>query len=366
MLFALLAATRRWPVLRVGGTVLVHGPEEFRAALTRVPLDRTAAGTTGGAAGELAGAGALFDQQGAEHREARRAAATLLGVAGVAELRPIWAKLLDDRLPVLGAGGTVDLVPLTAEIAGATAAALLDLDVDPVELADAARSSAAAAARAHLPGLGARRAERAAATAAEQLLDLVAPHVLDLVDPSEAPEGQARPAAERPAPWGQRPAEAGFNSMLAVAAINTTVAALPRAVAWVCDDTLWEHAGNPVLVDELLRVTAATPLLPRVAAADSEVGGCPVKAGDRLLLIARHAADAHRRDPGVDDPAPARTAQLVFGVGPHACPGAGLARAQLADLLAALAPYRPVVVRARADRGSALPGWRSLVVRSSA
>src|SRR6185312_16077695 len=56
VLFALLAATRRWPVRRLGGTVLVHGPEEFRAALTRVPLDRTAAGTTGGAAGELAGA----------------------------------------------------------------------------------------------------------------------------------------------------------------------------------------------------------------------------------------------------------------------------------------------------------------------
>jgi hypothetical protein len=36
---------------------------------------------------------------------------------------------------------------------------------------------------------------------------------------------------------------------------------------------------------------------------------------------------------------------------------------QMADLLAALAPYRPVVVRARADRHSALPGWRSLVIR---
>jgi cytochrome P450 len=342
VLFALLAFTRRWPVLRIGRTVLVHAQEAFRAALTRVPLDRTAAGTTGGAAGELAGAGALFDQHGVEHRDARRDTATLLGAAGVEKLRPIWTKLLDDRLPMLGAGGTVDLVPLTAEIAGATAAALLDLDVDPGRLADAARVSAAAAARAHLPGLGRRRAERSAATAADELLDLVTPRSVCVE------------------------AGAGLNAMLAVAAINTTVAALPRAAAWVCDDGLWEDAENPVLVDELLRVTAPTPLLPRVAAEDANVGGCPVKAGDRLLLVARNAAEAHRRDPSVAAPAPARTAQLVFGVGPHACPGAGLARAQLADLLAALAPYRPAVVHARADRRSALPGWRSLVIRGTA
>src|SRR5689334_18359751 len=108
VLFALLATARRWPVRRLGGTVLVHEQEAFRAALTRVPLDRTAAGTTGGAAGELAGAGALFDQQGAQHRSARRDSAVRLGAAGVEKLRPVWTELLDDRLPVLGAGGTVD------------------------------------------------------------------------------------------------------------------------------------------------------------------------------------------------------------------------------------------------------------------
>ncbi|WP_250006961.1 cytochrome P450 [Actinoplanes sp. M2I2] len=338
VLFALLAATRRRPALRLGSTVLVHDQEAFRTALTRVPLDRTAAGTTGGAAGELAGAGALFDQQGAEHRDSRRATATLLGAAGVAKLRPTWTRLLDDRLPVLATGGAVDLVPLAAEIAGATAAELLELDVDPVELATAARVAAAAAARAHLPGVGRWRAGRSAAAAADRLIGLVAPG---------------------------RPADAGRNVMLAVAAVNTTVAALPRAVAWACDDDLWENAGR-ALADELMRVTAPTPLLPRVAAGDATVGGCPVRSGDRLLLIARHAAEAHRAGPEPDHPQPARTAQLVFGAGSHFCPGAGLARAQLADLLAALAPYRPVVARARADRRAALPGWRSLTIRGTA
>ncbi|MDT4987068.1 MAG: hypothetical protein QOI74_1162, partial [Micromonosporaceae bacterium] len=119
------------------------------------------------------------------------------------------------------------------------------------------------------------------------------------------------------------------------------------------------------LVNELLRVTAPTPLLPRVAAASGTLAGCPVREGDRLLIVARHALGAHHADPDCARPAPPQVTQLVFGAGPHACPGAGIARAQLADLLRALAPYRPEVVRARADRRSALPGWASLTIRTT-
>jgi cytochrome P450 len=119
-----------------------------------------------------------------------------------------------------------------------------------------------------------------------------------------------------------------------------------------------------VLVDELLRVLAPSPLLPRVAAAEGTVDGRRVRKGDRLILVARHAARAHRRGPSIVDPAPPRVAQLVFGAGPHACPGARLAREQLADALTAFAPYRPVVVRARVDRVAALPGWSTVEVRA--
>ncbi|GIF17647.1 cytochrome P450 [Actinoplanes tereljensis] len=338
VLFALLAATRRWPVLRIGRTLIVHDREAYLAALTRIPLDRTAAGTTGGAVDRLAGTGGLFDQHGDAHRRTRRDVADGLGAAGVERLRPAWTKLIDERLAPLGTGGTVDLVPLAAEIAGSTAAALLDLDVDPIALAAAAQEAGATAARGHLPGIGRRRAAREAERAAERLINLL----------------------------GNAPAGSGLAATLAVAAVNTTVAALPRAAAWACGDgALWAYAGEAALADELLRVTAPTPLLPRVAADGGDLGGCPVRAGDRMLLIARHAADAHRLDPDPARPAPARTAQLVFGAGPHACPGARLARLQLSDFLAALAPHRPVVVRARADRRSALPGWRSLIVRAT-
>jgi cytochrome P450 len=336
VLFALLAATRRRAVNRLGGTVLAHSREAVVDGLTRVPLDRTAEGTTGGAAGQLTGGGVLFDQEGDDHRGTRRSLADALGADGVARLRPIWQRVLERRLAPLATGSEVDLVDVAAELAGTTAAALLDLDVDGRELAAAARDAAAAGAREHLPGPSRPGARRTARAAANHLNALLA-HPTD-----------------------------GLAAMLAVAAINTTVAALPRAVAWCADDDLWGYAETApgTLTTELLRVTAPTPLLPRVAAENGQVAGCPVRKGDRLILIARHAVDAHRRDPSPEDPAPPQTAQLVFGAGPHACPGARLARQQLTDALTALAPHRPVVVRARVDRRSALPSWSSLTVRA--
>ncbi|MEU9992951.1 cytochrome P450 [Streptomyces sp. NPDC048045] len=345
LLFALLAATRRRAVTRIGGAVLVHGTDPYRRALTRIPLDRTAAGTTGGAARELSAGGTLFDQEGTGHHATRRAVAEDLGAAGVERLRPVWREVLDRRLEPLGAGHTVDLVPVARELAGATVRALLDSAGDPEGLADAAARAAAATVRDHLPGPRLPGSARAAATAAARLEAMLA---------SAAPDG-----AE----------ETALRAMLAVAAVNTTVAALPRAVAWCADARLWDEAADdrlrPTLVGELLRVIAPSPLLPRVAAADADLDGCPVRAGDRLILVARHAARAHNEPPNARRPAPPAVAQLVFGAGTHACPGARLARAQLDDTLTALAPHRPTVVRARVDRGAALPGWRSLTVRAA-
>jgi len=346
VLFPILAATRRWPVLRLGRTVIAHEPEAVRQALTRLPLDRLAEGTTGGAARQYVDDGLLFDQHGDAHRGARRSIADDFATAGVDRLRAVWTEVLDRRLQPLAGGGSVDVVDIVAELAGATACALVGADADPVAVARAAREAGSAGARGHLPALSLparRRAHmRAAADAAERLTRMLGP----------TPDSSAMAA------------------MVTVAAVNTTVAGIPRAVAWCADSQLWTYAAEEstraVLVDELLRVVSPTPLLPRVAGGEGRVGACPVRPGDRLLLVTRHAVDAHRSGPDCQRPAPANVAQLVFGAGPHACPGAKLARAQLADTLAALAPFRPVVVRARAERGAALPGWASLIMRARA
>jgi cytochrome P450 len=333
--FALLAASRRRGALRLGKTIIVNDTEAYREALTGLKLDRLGGRTVGGTAREIARGDLLFDQEGEGHKHARRTLSGLLGAEGVAKLRPVWRGVLSRRLAPLGGDGEVDMVAVARELAAATACALLGTDADPLAVASAAGALASAAVRARLPG------RRAAGVARE------ADRLSGLLGRADA-----------------------LGTMLAVAAVNTTVAAVPRSVAWCADAGLWSQAADDQLrgplADELLRVIAPSPLLPRIAAAGGTVGGLPVRPGDRLLLVARHAARAHIDPPDCLHPAGPAVAHLVFGTGSHTCPGARLARAQLADTLSELAPYRPVVVRARVDRRAALPAWRSLIIRAQA
>lgn len=331
-LFVGLAVIRRKTVLRIGSRVIVNRTEAMRQVLTDLPLDRVSNRTTGGVIRKNDVTGALFDESGDDHRASRRAVASTLDAAGVSALRQVWTPVLDDAIARLRAGDTVDICEVSDAVAGRTTAAMLGLGLTPaqsLDLARAARRTAASAAASEVPSM--RRST---------YRDHIGEAFGDSVDP--------------------------LGTMLSMAAVTTTHATLPRAVAWVADDGLWDAAADPVqrpvLVAELLRVLAPTPLLPRAVASPAEVGGCPVTPDDQILLMTRHAVDAHRRDPSVTDPAPRATSQMVFGVGRHACPGAALARAQLSDVLAVLAPLRPRVRSARADRHSALPAWRSLVV----
>jgi len=374
VLLALLAAAQRLPVLRLGGTLLVNGETEYREALTRLPLDRLAAGTTGAIARELAADGRLlFDEDGATHRGTRRTAADDLGAAGVRRLRPVWQAVLDDRLPALARGETIDMVEVTRAIAGATVAKMSTVDACPLAIAQAAGDVASASVREHLSGprflatlLGAAGRSSGGARAGRTGASFGGAAGRSSGGARGARTEAEAATARLTALLGGGP-DAGLATVLAVTAVSTTVAGLPRAVAWCADAGLWTDAADDTrreaLVDELLRVVAAVPVVTRVSGEDGAIGGCPVRKGDKLLLVARHAVAAHRRDPDPARPAPPSTGQLVFGAGPHACPGARLARAQLDDTLRALAPYRPVVVKSTVDRKAALPGWSSLLIR---
>ncbi len=93
-----------------------------------------------------------------------------------------------------------------------------------------------------------------------------------------------------------------------------------------------DRAAIPHAIDETLRWESSAPLVARVATRDTEIGGCPVHAGQRVSLSMGSAnrdeqvyPDAERWDPDREPGPP----HLAFGLGRHVCLGMHLARLEL-------------------------------------
>ncbi|MGW2426316.1 cytochrome P450 [Streptomyces sp. NPDC001709] len=96
--------------------------------------------------------------------------------------------------------------------------------------------------------------------------------------------------------------------------------------------------GVDSAVEELLRYTSPAMHVMRVATKDTELGGHQVRAGDRVAVwnsSANRDADVFA-NPDALDLGRAPNRHLAFGVGPHFCLGAALARAELRVLLRTL------------------------------
>jgi cytochrome P450 len=120
----------------------------------------------------------------------------------------------------------------------------------------------------------------------------------------------------------------GTMILLLVAGIDTTWSAIGAS--------LWHLAQNPhdlerlvnepelmdTAVEEFLRAYAPVTMA-RLVAEDVEIGGCPMKADDWVLL----PFPAANRDPAVFDRADDR--HSAFGLGIHRCIGSNLARLEL-------------------------------------
>ncbi len=87
--------------------------------------------------------------------------------------------------------------------------------------------------------------------------------------------------------------------------------------------------------EEFLRAFAPSQSMARTALADTEVGGCPVRAGERVLI----PWVAANHDPAVfTDPHEVRldrdaSRHLSFGIGSHRCAGAHMARAMFREMM---------------------------------
>jgi hypothetical protein len=113
------------------------------------------------------------------------------------------------------------------------------------------------------------------------------------------------------------------------------------------------------VVEETLRFEPPVDITGRIASADMEIGGCPVKPRQSLLFSLRAA----NRDPeAFDDPhqfdvSRKRRPHVAFGGGAHICIGAPLARLEAQVALLKLFERFPNLRFANPD---AAPQWRAL------
>jgi cytochrome P450 len=136
------------------------------------------------------------------------------------------------------------------------------------------------------------------------------------------------------------------------AALETTSSAISATVHYLIEHPedaarlmsepgIWPHA-----MDEFVRWSSPAPCMGRTARYDTEVAGCPVPAGSRVMLLFGSANHDEQEFPEPDkvilDRHPNR--HLGFGMGPHRCLGSHLAKAQMAltvqKLLPALKDWR--------------------------
>jgi cytochrome P450 len=84
------------------------------------------------------------------------------------------------------------------------------------------------------------------------------------------------------------------------------------------------------LIEELLRSESPVQALLRAATRDTEIGGCPVKAGE-VFQVSIGAGNIDPAMPGADtvDVRRGDKRHLAFGAGPHRCLGSHLARMEL-------------------------------------
>jgi cytochrome P450 len=128
----------------------------------------------------------------------------------------------------------------------------------------------------------------------------------------------------------------GESALLLGAGVDTTWSAIGSALLHLASHPADRRrlAADPdvlpLAIEEVLRFYSPVTM-GRISTHDTEVGGCPVKKGDRVLL----SFPAANRDPDAFEDADKfiidreQNRHLAFGVGIHRCAGSNLARMEL-------------------------------------
>lgn len=167
----------------------------------------------------------------------------------------------------------------------------------------------------------------------------------------------------------------GIVMMLLSAGHNTTASAIGNLVLRLARDTALQQRLRddpsliPAAVEESVRIDAPQQAMRRVATRDTQLGGCPIAAGDWVWLVfgaANVDPDAFDRPEEFDvDRGPNR--HVGFGRGIHLCIGAPLARMQVRIVLEELFARTPSFELAGPVRRAEWPrlGLTSLPLRYS-
>ena len=128
----------------------------------------------------------------------------------------------------------------------------------------------------------------------------------------------------------------GIAALTLIAGVDTTWSAIGSAMLHLATNPkdvqrlIDEPDLMPTAVEELLRAYSPVTMA-RITVDDTEVGGCPMKAGDKVLMNFPGA----NRDPEAFDRADevvldrSNNRHVAFGVGIHRCAGSNLARMEL-------------------------------------
>lgn len=142
-----------------------------------------------------------------------------------------------------------------------------------------------------------------------------------------------------------------YLAVLLFGAIDTTASAIAGSIWYLAthpEDQARLRALDEIpnaALDELLRWVSPLQGLGRTVTKDTELGGCPLSAGDRVLLMwaSGNRDTAVFEDPDTVDLERRPNRHLAFGMGPHRCAGVHLGklmmRVTLEEFLRRIGPF---------------------------
>lgn len=130
--------------------------------------------------------------------------------------------------------------------------------------------------------------------------------------------------------------QVGFTAVLMNGGLDTTKGAMGNIILrMAADPALEERLRDPNWIktdlDEFLRLDSPIQFMARTVTKETELGGCPLKEGDRVAI---HFASANRDPRKFEHPdelvfGRERNPHVAFGVGSHRCIGIHFAKMQL-------------------------------------